>query len=209
MFTTEPVPLLFEPRPILEALDRVVIQPALESIDVERQILNSPATKLDVAMSDVFGDRGSRFTSETQHFVIHVDTDHTTFRPDDLGGDEADLTASASEIEQGLIGTDISRGVSAAIVPLDDFVGNRFEQPTVVIDGTTESLFACARRGAVALARRIFCVEEDRDDLIGCSHGRRVGSRSVGDKRIRIGCGHGQSISPAWEVESRVEDSIF
>jgi hypothetical protein len=89
---------------------------------------------------------------ERQHLVVHVDPDHPALRADDLRGDEADLAATAAQIEDRLARPHVARGVAAAVVALDHLARNGLEVVRVVVDGAAQRRLAIPGRRAVALA---------------------------------------------------------
>ena len=121
-------------------------------------------------MADALGDLGGRTVGERQHLVVHVDADDTTARPDDLAGQEADLAGAAAQVEHRLAFAQVCRGVTAAVVALQDLARDGGEQGGIVLDRAAQALFAGLRGLGVAGAHGLF-------DL----HGRWV---------RRCDCGH-------------------
>src|SRR5262249_12476817 len=89
---------------------------------------------------------------EREHVVVHVDADHTAPGSHDLRRDEADLAATAAEVEHDVSLAHVARGIAAAVVALDHLLGDGAQVARIVVDGTAEARLACLRGVAVALA---------------------------------------------------------
>ena len=62
-----------------------------------------------------------------QHLVRHVDPDHLSVGPNDLRGDETNLSGAAAEIEHRLALAQILARIAATVIALDHFLRNDFE----------------------------------------------------------------------------------
>ncbi len=72
--------------------------------------------------------------------------------PDDLRGDETDLSRAAAEIEHGLALAQIFARIAAAVIALDHFLRNDLEVISVVIDRATKPRLGCLRAGGVTFS---------------------------------------------------------
>lgn len=122
-----------------------------EFVDVEGEILNSALAKLHVGVAETLGDDGRVAAGDLEHVIGHVDPDDTSRTPHDLGGDEADFASAAAEVEDGFAGADVTRGIAAAVILVDDLLGNDLEQLGIVLNGAAEGGFGRFGGGGVAL----------------------------------------------------------
>ncbi len=73
----------------------------VQSLQIERQILNAPFAKLHIRESQTAGHDRSVAARDLQHIVGHVDADDFPLRADNLRGDETDFSRPAAQIEDG------------------------------------------------------------------------------------------------------------
>ena len=66
----------------LRTIDRMAGKLLLEQIPIQGQILNPTAAKVDVGVSQPFGDHARRATCDLEHFGGHVDPDGVSRRSD-------------------------------------------------------------------------------------------------------------------------------
>ena len=71
----------------------------LETIEVELQVLDAPAAKLDIGIAQAFRHNWRVAPSDFEHFRCHVDTDYPPPGTDRLGSDKANFPGAATEIE--------------------------------------------------------------------------------------------------------------
>ena len=77
----------------------MLAQVLIEPVEVQLEILYPATTKLDIGVAEPVRDRWLVFPSQLQHRFVEVDTDYPTAGPHDLSGDEADLSAARTQIE--------------------------------------------------------------------------------------------------------------
>lgn len=137
-----------------------------EFVDIKGEILNSTLAKLHVGVTETLGDDGRVAAGDFEHVIGHVDPDHASRTPHDLGGDEADLAGAATEVEDGLAWADVTRGIAAAVILVDDLLGDDLEQFGIVLNGAAEGGFGSFGGGGVALLdRRFGAMSIHRKDL--------------------------------------------
>src|SRR5271157_2812684 len=91
-------------------------EPGVETIEIERKILDASPAELDIGESDLLGHQGCCMACEVEHLLVHVDADHAAFGSRDLRGNKADLAAAAPGIEDHVSLTHVARGVSATVI---------------------------------------------------------------------------------------------
>ncbi len=143
---------------LLDVAHRLLGEPLLEQVEIERQVLDPAAAELDVGEAQPLGDHRRRAPGHRQHLGGHVDADHPALGADHLGGDEADLAGAAAQVEDRLAGLEVAAGVAAAVVALEHLVGDHLEVAGVVVDGAAQVGLALAGAVAVTLFDRLFDV---------------------------------------------------
>ncbi len=155
---------LLGPQPLLLGLqrgqrphvgDRVDGEPATQGFEVQGEILDAALAEFDVAVPDPLGHLRGGASGQREHVVVEVDADHLAGRADDLGGDEADLPATAAQVQHGLTWREVTAGIPAAVIPLE-YLGRDDLQPRrVVVDRAAQRRLHLLCPGTVTLRNRL------------------------------------------------------
>ena len=128
--------------------DRILLEPAVDIVSVELQVLDLPFAEFHVAETDRLGDHRAGIVGDIEHLVVDVDTDDPPFGAHDLARNEADLARAGAQIEHRLTGKHILRGVAAAVISLDDHFGDHLQVLRIIINWAAQgrlSRFGCCR----------------------------------------------------------------
>ena len=119
----------------------MIFQLFIEFFQIERQVLDPALAEFDVGVAQSLGDDRRVASRHFQHGVGHVHADDPAPGPDDLRGDETDFSGATAQVEHGLAGSEVTAGVAAAIVLLNDLVRDDFQKTLIVIHSATQGRF--------------------------------------------------------------------
>jgi len=107
-----------EPKKVLGALDRMGGQVPVQPLTVQFQVLDLSLPNSTFRYPMPRPTPPCTFSRE-QHLVVEVDPDDAAPGSHDLGDDEANLSAAASQVEDRFSGTDVPGRVSTPVIRFD------------------------------------------------------------------------------------------
>ena len=140
----------------VRVMNRIGLQVCVQFFQIERQVLDAALAELHVLKADGLADDGRVFARHGEHVVVHVHADDAARRPNDLRGDETNFSRAAAEVEHRLARLEIFRGITAAVIAVNDFLRDDLEILAVVFDGAAKRLDLFPGRFTVAAAHRGF-----------------------------------------------------
>src|SRR3989338_3051987 len=97
-------------------MHRVSLEPVCHRLNVKGEILDPALDELHPVTAKFCCHLRLVLARKCQHIVIHIDTDHTAFRTNELCRHVADLSAAAAKVEDDITRVDKTRRVSATII---------------------------------------------------------------------------------------------
>src|SRR5580704_18306870 len=153
---------ILEPRQLLDAADGMISEPAVEAVEIYRQVLEAPAPELNVAKSQLRGHCRRMTPRERQHLGVHVDTDDASRRTNNLSRDKTRLASAAAEIQNPVARLQVWRRIAASVVALDHFARYRFEIAWIVAHRAAQRVLPRGSPCLVALPHHFVDIQLSR-----------------------------------------------
>ena len=153
---------ILEPGQLLDATNGMISEPAVQAVEIYRQVLEASASELNIAKSQLIGHGGRMTPRERQHLGVHVDTNHASRRTDNLSCDKTCLAAAAAEIQNRVAWLQIGRRIAASVVALDDFARYYFEIAWIVAHRAAQRVLPRGSPILVALPHHFVDVQLSR-----------------------------------------------
>ena len=123
------------------------------------EILNPPLAEFHIVPAEPGCELAAMPVGKLKHRVIEIDADHACLRADFLGENVTDLTRAASKVQDRFALGHKSRRVAAAVITIQDFLGDELEKLRVVSRGAAELCAWPQRPGRVPIENRSLMVD--------------------------------------------------
>ena len=141
-------------KPCGRTVDWILVQAIVQQFEVQLQVLNHAVSEVDVGVADVASHFLSVLSSQSQHFCVAVDSNHSTFRTNNLSHDVTQLAGAGSKIEHGIALVDIDAGIAATVVFIDHLLRNGLQILANILNRATQRWLHLLRGSRIAFVNR-------------------------------------------------------
>ena len=130
------------------------------------QILDAGAFEGDIVPSHTLGHRLAVGFSQIEHGRIEIHADDPALRSHNLRNDVTDLAAAAAQVEHSFALAYEARRIAAAVIAVEDFLGDDLEIFAVVFHRTAQGVLAGFRRRLVTFQDFLFGIKTDNAHMV-------------------------------------------